>query len=524
MPTRQGFNPVLIPQPLPQYGEGNERQFRNIVQQQLQALAAGKAISLPMYEVADFGGSVAQGYDDTDAITKAITAVDGAGGGLLLFPGGTTLIGADIECPRSVMPVGLGSDKTILKSTDGTQRRFKVTGSTVSLTDLHVIQGMMFDAVSVDYGTTSGDTGRGGTLAFCALINSDRAVYYGYHTYNTKIVGCNFRLNQQHVYYDFATAGSDSGAHMCISDSVLSEATSEALYMNGSTIDGYHLYLNNVIFDSEPRALKTVGVTHDGLISIKNVTFEGLTDCFIDNDGANVLVEGFMALTAIENYWVYQHGANTAAYTMWKDGRASWNNNKLVRIESGLMIVDQPSIFINSPLWGAGLNQFHHASSSGGKVMAERVGLIGRHGVSVGTIDSGTPVNTATVAAVPYDYNDRVYEFDVDCNAAGATANQLRVQLADGGASPFIDLTFPNVSGGAHVRVRWTRGGTISASCCYAPSGAPGNSQWVRNSTADTTALGAVKTLAFTTIGVTPSAITISDLHETINGHQVTGL
>jgi hypothetical protein len=159
-------------------------------------------------------------------------------------------------------------------------------------------------------------------------------------------------------------------------------------------------------------------------------------------------------------------------------------------------------------------------------VQGPRHGYAGRvdHPTSTITLTNASPTDSSTLLAQAYDNNDRVFEFDIAC-AAGGTDNALRITLADGGTSPHVDLTFPNVAGGAHVRCVWRRGSTLQATATYAPTSA-GNAAYVSASVSDTTAIGNIKFLGLQTIkfGATAGQIQVTNLVEIISGAKTTQL
>jgi hypothetical protein len=299
-------------------------------------------------------------------LQNALNSVHAMGGGIVDVPAAVFVLDGDIQSPRSASLRGPLGEMAILRSYGGFQRNFDVKGNTLSIGDQHLIEGLQFDRVRLRYGVTSTDLGRGCTTRSCGFVNSDYAIYYGYNCYHTLIDDCHFRLNNRHIWFDFATAVSGAGAGMFVTNSVLSETPGEAILMSGATGDGYHIYIVNVIADVlSGKFLRTASVFGDGLISIKNVSLELISDCFIENDGANILIDGIWALSAIENYWFY----NRAGVIMVKNGRVAWIPNKFARIEAGIIQVDPTSMLSGSSRWfGAGSQAMTHARRAAGRL------------------------------------------------------------------------------------------------------------------------------------------------------------
>lgn len=119
------------------------------------------------------------------------------------------------------------------------------------------------------------------------------------------------------------------------------------------------------------------------------------------------------------------------------------------------------------------------------------------------------------------DGNHHIFDFTVHVTAVG-TDNYLRIQLADGSTSPYVDLGFPVFVGIATVRVVWIPGTSLTAHGVYSGT-TPGatTTQGLYATVADTTSATAVyREVQFHSVkaGATASTMTVKNLTETIVG------
>lgn len=96
-------------------------------------------------------GAVGNGVtDDTAAINNAITAVNGAGGGVLFFPAGTYLVSSAIPIGASVSLMGAGANCTIIRTNSATADVFSFSYS-ISGTGFNpiIVRDLRIDAEGV---------------------------------------------------------------------------------------------------------------------------------------------------------------------------------------------------------------------------------------------------------------------------------------------------------------------------------------------------------------------------------------
>lgn len=532
---------------------------------------------VPWFSMKKLNPNSMVGYDDTDAFTDTIQHVQDEGGGAIAVDG-VCILSDDVEMRRDVTlihPAGAGWGRIYSAS----QHRIFITGAPADIPgfngDQHVISGMTFDGVSLDVAPNSGDVGRGCKQQLCQFINSDRALWFGRGVFGgSGPLACQFRLCPIGIYYDMAITTAGQGADLYIAQCAINECSTAAIKIAGLSLDGISLRITDTYCDHGARFLIANGGTGDSGIYLVGCGVElcglgpgdvALSDgYFIENNGCNIWVDGLhgfgidasapiLGAVTTANFW------NKSGTMFIRSGRQYWGANQFARIDAGTIVVYQDGIFSPGKLWGEEGAPFAHASSSGGTIVAPRAGYVGRMNKNTFDFPSGTTPRVGTMtnalpqmsmrASEAWDGNDREYEFDVVSSSIG-TYNSLRILLGDGVHTPFHDLNFPLVVGGARVRMIWKMGVELEVSCTYAPSASStiahaagstptaaeynatvdrvnlGEAVYLRLTTADTTSIGSVKFLVFQSIAPsgTASTITISNMIERISGPHILGI
>lgn len=486
------------------------------------------------------------GNDDQPDILDAVGTIDDLGGGEILISK-HLVIGADINWPRTVIPVGYGEHVSQFKS-DGTQRRINITGVPADCPDwagdAYTVRRLTFDNVSLVFGPNSGDVPRGCKAKSCQFVNSDYGLYfegqYGGAFAGVGALDCKFRLCETGVWFNKA-----GPAHF-LTHCDISECTDSAIRVHGTVADGMSLFISQVYCDHSKRYFKQTGV----LSGDSNVYARGFGVELVGTGDSGAYADGY----AIENdgcqIWLRDTnlfaGPDTDAL-LWNksgviyhlSGRVYWNTNQYCRIDAGTIIVDQSKIFMPNKLWGNVLGSvvdvtgnFHHTSSSGGKVVAPRNGFISQ-ALKDGDIPQLTPASNVqnVLIAQAYDYNGIRITFHAKF-AAGTTTCTLRVQLADGVHTILCDMAMPVISGGADFVVDYIPGQVFRVSAIFAKFTIPTlgaaaaspptkaefdpvvtavntGAIWVSHSATESSTVTNDRYLSLTTLGGNPGAATI---------------
>lgn len=490
-----------------------------------------------VYNVANpLYGALGGSHDDTTAVQAASNAA-AITGGILFFPF-KCLVSSDITVPRNVDIKGSGAGRSGLRA--ASQVRLKIVGAADN--DAHVIEGMDFDTVQVAYGVTNADQGRGCQLVGCRVQNCDKGVYYGFNCYVTAIIRSWILNCDDGVYFDFATAGSNAGAFMVIDSGSKVTNCINAVTVNGNTSDGHHIVIGADLEHTSGACLKTIG-SGEGRIVLRDCHFELNTGYIIDNDGANVFMEGFWALSTSELAWIRQSSGNTFV----RGGtRASWTANKLAKITGGTIVMEPWMMYMAArlasegvvvvPTGGAGAGfgnaiQMVAAGSNGGKiVLPSCVAFQSQTGVALTAVSNASPGPITGSLWYQRDGNNRVWDFAITTSVAG-TDNILRIDITNGVSTIRNDVHLPAFVGGGHLRITNIVGvggaAGIFAIEGYFAETASGKITRIHQSVADeVTALACDRALVFTSIktGATASTITVDQLTETVTGPTFVGL
>lgn len=463
------------------------------------------------------------------AVAAAVTAFSNGRQAFLEVPDNTH-IATDITCPRdvSIYGPGIGSAQSINASS---QKSLKITGSAAAK---HIIRDVQFDKVNLVYGATSGDYGRGCTAENILVQNctSAPAVIYRHHSYLTRLLNSHLTGNQTGVYFDFATAVSDSGANMVISNTTI-DVCADALYVNGITADGCQIFVTDCDLEHTTSAvLKAVSVSGEACIYFSGANLELNTGYIFDNAGMQVWLTRYMALSLTELAFIKQ----SAGLFFMGEGRMSWTTNKFALLTGGKIIVTPGTIFSAARFHGegsAGSGSGYGAAvpyavsgSGGGKII-----LPGQTVFRAQTNQAITALTNAAPGPVTasvwwkLDGNNRTWDLDVACPFTGSpTSNTLRMTLTNGVTTVRHDIAFPLFAGYARLTVVNIAGSTFNVFGEYIET-ASGKVTKMNYSTTDyASATDCDRTIALETIGTTKAPLTVTVVNEDVAGPIFVGL
>lgn len=475
-------------------------------------------------------------HDDTSAIVACIAAA-AVNGGLFHLPVGQFKITANIGLPRNVHAFGCGSGISLLVS--ASDFALKVTGTFGN--DAHIIEKIGFNGVHVSYGLTNADSGRGCQLVGCEIANVATCVYYGYGCYLNDIVRCSLHDCTTGILYDLATAGSGAGASQNVAFTKIFTAVN-AVVVNGNTADGHHITLTGCDLEHTTNAaLKTIA-TSEGVIQLRDCSFELNTGYDIDNDGGQIWIDGFWCISASEIAIIKQ----SAGFVHIARGRLAWEADKFCEITGGTIFVDAPSIFSparwfgesvvmvpaggSTPGFGASLSMCT-AGSSGGKVVLGGVATLRTQtGVALSAVTNASKGPVTAGLWYRFDGNNRVWDFAVETTFIG-TDHLMRCDISDGATTCRLDVSLPLFVGGGRFKITYMLGvggatGTYTITGLYVETASGKATRVHQATTVDAGMLGRNRTLNFTTekFGATASTFTVDQLDEIVSGPSFVGM
>lgn len=480
------------------------------------------------FNAADFMDAYAS---PADALQAAADAAYAAGGRAYLeLPDLVTLDG-DVNVERNVSIVGPGVGELGLAN-DGTMRYLNIIGAEPAK---HLIKDLTLTGVGVRYGNTSSDYGRS-----CSMQNvliqgcSTQAVRYRHHSYLTRLDNVHLTGNAIGVKFDFGAAGSDSGANMVISNSVIDDGA-ELIVIDGMTADGCQIFIRDTDLEhSTSSCLKTINADSAGeaMIFLNGVNLELNTGVIFDNDGAQIWLENFVALSVTETMFLKQ----TAGLFFIDKGRWSWLQNKLVQLTGGKVIIQPGMLFAASRFHGEGSAgsgsgfgaavPYAVSGSGGGKII-----LPGQHVYRAQTNQVLTTLTNAAPGPVTasvwwkLDGNNRTWELDVDCPFTGSpTSNTLRITLTNGVTTVRHDVAFPLFAGRGRLTLTNIAGSVFKVVGTYVET-ASGKASAYYGTTSDySSATDTDRSIALETLGTTKAPMTVTVLTEDVTGPIFVGL
>lgn len=502
---------IRLPTPQDRYDYRNEAETRREIESVIRGINIGSS-GLPGFYIVTANPYNATGdgvVDDTASLQAASDAAAAAGGGYLYIPPGRYKITADITVDRSVTVLGAGQEASVIYAASDFYLKLTGTGGYT-----HVISSLGFDSVGVKYGAAPGDEAQGAILAYCEIQNVAVGVTYTYNAYLTAIIYCQIHNNTTGVLFDFATAGTGSGAVMKITGTNLFNSV-DAIIVNGITADGFDIKITDCDMEHNSGTCFKAVDAGDGSIYMTNVHIEASdgsgTTSYIDMQEGNLFIDGF---------WLYTSNATSPYTQIFKldnetrvfveRARLQYESaatyGKLVTFlntsgsgKDALLILDSDSIVTNIPFFGTGSQPLATASTSVGAILNGGSGLLplgagtprvgakmfaAQSNVTQALTYSATPATgTGHIAQLAdmqaSDKAPRVIEFDVETTALGGT-NNLRISFQNAVGSLNLDLTLPVAAAGGHVKIHYTPGGAIDVYAHY-------NGTWVSARTTDNT-------------------------------------
>lgn len=427
-----------------------------------------------------------------DALQTAITNLDGSGTIELPAYGTVSIVpGVDIDLPVGVMLRSNNGAAKALISGDGSQM-INVTGAPAGYMGA-VLENLVLDGVGVVLGAGSSDSGLGSALQRVEVKNVTTGIVYRYNSFLTAAIDCFVHACTTGILFDFATASSNAGALMnLLSTRVFNCAT--GVKVDGDTLDGHHINITDC--DLEHCSLYCLDYAPDGEgdCFLTNVHMElndpGVgTDSYIHAVGGNLHINSLVLFaygTVHNRVFLLDGGARVLMHA----GRLQWEPDKLVQFvdDNSVLILNSDQIVTNVPFFGTDSQPMEDGSSAGtGRILNGGPGIglrrakefIGQDNVNSflfqdasgpsGSLPpyGGTGATEFVLATLQaYDAAPRQFEFDVEVTIGAATQNTLTLFLNPGGTIA-CTLVFPVASGGCRVKVHYTPGGALRASCTY---------------------------------------------------------